>query len=38
MGESSCGSIILTGKTTGKISLEVLGVDGKTVLEYTLKK
>ena len=30
--------IILTGKPTGKRPLEGLGVDGWTILEWTLKK
>ena len=29
---------ILTGKSTGKRPLEGLGVDGRTILEWTLKR
>ena len=36
--ESRSAFKILTGKLTGKKSLGSLGVDGRTILEWTLKE
>ena len=38
MEESRSAFKILTGKPTGKRPLRGLGVDGRTILEWTLKK
>ena len=38
MEESRSAFKILTGKPTGKRPLEGLGVDGRTILKWTLKR